>query len=229
MVRSICNHEPTLGLRPVQFKLCALFLGSSPRPMQRPSDYQSFVYTVLRLKSIRCVLAIYLSDVCRRTMRYTLEAHFCSSITLGIAFCLHNPQTEVYPLCARAVLGTTIGVAILQLYIKTSILSRHDSWYAVCLHSPQTGVCPLCTRTLSSLNMSLGIVVHLCSPQTEVCSLHAEVPSWLQPSASPSITSRGSSLHPTRFSTLPYVFTALRLKSVCCVLGLVFCLTRPSV
>ena len=45
-------------------------------------------------------------------VRYTLKGHFYSSMTLGVAVCLHNPQTEVCLLCVEVILGTTIGVAI---------------------------------------------------------------------------------------------------------------------
>ena len=67
------------------------------------------------------------------------------------------------------------------LYIKTPFLAQHNSWHAVCLHNPQTGVYPLCVGTLGSLSMTLDVSVHLCNPQTRVCLLCAEVPSWLQP------------------------------------------------
>ena len=36
LVCSICDHEPTLGLRPIQSTPCALLLGSSPRPSNNP-------------------------------------------------------------------------------------------------------------------------------------------------------------------------------------------------
>ena len=45
-------------------------------------------------------------------VRHTLGAYFYSSTTLGVAVCLHSPQTEVCSLCTRVVLGTTIGIAI---------------------------------------------------------------------------------------------------------------------
>ena len=45
-------------------------------------------------------------------VRHTLRAHFYTSTTLGIVVYLHSSQTEVYPLCARVVLGATIGIVI---------------------------------------------------------------------------------------------------------------------
>ena len=80
------------------------------------------------------------------------------------------------------------------LHIKTLILAWHDFRHVLYLHSPQTGICLLCVGTLGSLSTTLGIVVYLHSPQTRVCPLRAKVPSWLQPSESPSVASQGSSL-----------------------------------
>ena len=45
-------------------------------------------------------------------VRHTLKLIFDSNITLGIVVCLHSPQTDVCPLCAKGVLGTTIDIAI---------------------------------------------------------------------------------------------------------------------
>ena len=45
-------------------------------------------------------------------MHHTLRTHFCSSTTLSVAVYLHSPQTEVCPLCAGVVLGTTIDIVI---------------------------------------------------------------------------------------------------------------------
>ena len=106
------------------------------------------------------------------------------------------------------------------LYIKTPFLARHDSWHTVCLRSPHTRVCPLCVRTLGSFSITLGIVIRL----RRVCLLCAEVPSWLQPSMLSSVACQESSLRPARLSALSYVFIVLKLQSIRCVLGLVFCL-----
>ena len=111
-------------------------------------------------------------------MRHTLRAHFCSSMTLDVAICLHISQIEVCLLCARAVLGTTIGIVVYCI-LKTFILTRHDSQHVVCLHSPQIEIYLLCAKTLGSFSMTLGIVIRLHRPQTKVCMLCAEVPSWL--------------------------------------------------
>ena len=161
-------------------------------------------------------------------MRHTLRAHFWSSTTLGVAICLHSIQTKVCPLCAGVVFGNNHRYSRL-LHIKTPVLARHDSRHAVCPYSPQTGVCPLCARILGSLSTTLGIVVRLRRSQTGVCLLRAEVPSWLQHSTSSFVASQESSLHLARLLAFPYVFIALRLESVGCVLGLVFFITRSSV
>ena len=72
------------------------------------------------------------------------------STTLGIAIYLHSPQTKVCPLCARAVLGTIIGIAV-HCMSRPSFLPGMTLGIIVCLHSPKTGVCPLCTGTWVSL------------------------------------------------------------------------------
>ena len=58
------------------------------------------------------MLAIYPSDVPGVAVRHTLRAYFYSSTTLDIVVCLHSLQTEVYLLCARVVLRTTIDVVV---------------------------------------------------------------------------------------------------------------------
>ena len=106
LVHSICDHELTLGLRPAQFAPCTLLLVSAlqlsndPRTSVRPFTY------------VCCVLAIYPSDVRRCHNASYTQAYFYSSTTLGVAVCLHSPQTKVCLLCVGVVLGTTIGVAI---------------------------------------------------------------------------------------------------------------------
>ena len=74
---------------------------------------------------------------------------------------------------------------------------------AVCLHSRQTEVCPLCAGTCILPDMTLGVVVRLRSCQTGVCLLRARA-------------------YPTRPSVSPFIFTALRPKSVRCVSRLSF-------
>ena len=73
LVCSICDHESTLGLRPIQSVLCALLLGLSPRPINdprtdldpstQPSDRSlsttrwPFISFLLRHDSQRCCLS----------------------------------------------------------------------------------------------------------------------------------------------------------------------------
>ena len=45
-------------------------------------------------------------------VRHTLRVQFYFSTTLNVAVCLYSSQTEVYLLCAKLVLGTTIGIAV---------------------------------------------------------------------------------------------------------------------
>ena len=108
-------------------------------------------------------------------VRHTLRAYFCSSTTLVVPICLHNPQTEVCLLCAGVVLGTTINIVV-HCISGPFFFARHDSRHIICLHIPQTEVCLLCTGTLGSLKMTLGIVVHLYRPQIRVYLLRADVP-----------------------------------------------------
>ena len=105
-----------------------------------------------------------------------------------------------------------------SLHIKTLVLVRHDSRHAVCLHSPQTGICSLRAGTLGSLSMTLSIIVRLRILQTGVCLMCVEVPFWLQPLASPSVSSQESFLRLAQLLELLYLFIALRSKSVYCVL-----------
>ena len=169
----------------------------------------SSIYIALKPKSVHCVLAIY--PVMSASIVVRLTPSDWSLSTVCWSYLGDNHQYSHL------------------LYIKTPVLARHDSRHAVCLHSHQTRVYLLCTGSLGSLSTTFGIIVHLCSPLTGVCPLHAKVLSWLQPSGSPSVASQKSSLCPAWLSTLPYVFTALRSESVHCVLGLIFFLARPSV
>ena len=124
-------------------------------------------------------------------VRHTLRAYFYSSMTLGVAICLHSPQTEVCSPCAGVFLGTTISIAVhcisRFIFLPGMILVIPTIFTAL---RPESVRCMPRLWTLGSLSTTLGIVVRLCSPQTEVCPLRAKIPSWLQPSASSSITSQ---------------------------------------
>ena len=141
------------------------------------------------------MLAIYLSDIRRRS---------CAPYTHGSFFLWHDSQYDrlssqlldrsLSPVC-WSYLGDNHQHSR-PLHIKTPVLARHNFRHAFCLHSPQTGVYPLCAGTLGSLSTTFDIAFHLRSPQTRVCLLHAEVPSWLQPPASSSVASQEFSLRP---------------------------------
>ena len=170
---------------------------------------------------------------------YPSDVHRCSraSYTQGLFLLLHDFQyCRLSSQTSDRSLSTMCWSCLRDnhrdsflLHIKTHFLTQYNSRHAICLHSPQTGVCLLCARTLGSFSTTLGITVCLRNLQTKVCPLGAEVPSWLKPLASPFIASQESSQRPTRLSVLLYVFTALRLESICCEQRLVFCLARPSV
>ena len=190
-----------------------------PSAWQRPSDWYPSAYIVLILMSVRCVLAIYPSDVHR---------HSRASYIKGLFLLQHDSQrcrlsSQLSDRSLSTVCWNYLGDNHRQsrpLHIKTPLLAQYDSRHAVC---------PRYTRTLGSLSTTLAIVVHLRNHQTGVCPLHIEVPSWLQPLMSLSVASQESSLHLARLSVLLYVFIALRPKSIRCVLGLIFFLTWPSV
>ena len=108
LVHSICDHEPTLELRPIQYAQCAILLGSWNDPRtgiclsKQPSNWSL---------STECqpFIAVRSADV---TVCHTLRANFYSNTTLGVTICLHSPQTKVCPLCVGGVLGTTIDIAV---------------------------------------------------------------------------------------------------------------------
>ena len=137
-------------------------------------------------------------------MRHTLRAYFYSSTTLGVTVYLYSLQIEVCPLCVGVVLGTTIDIVI--CCISRLLFLPYTTLDMPSLHSLQTRVCLLPVETLGSLD----IVVRLCSPQTGVYLLRAEVPIWLHHFILSFVASQESSLRPTRLSVLPYDFTTLR-------------------
>ena len=160
-------------------------------------------------------------------VRRTLWVHFCSSTILSIVVCLHNPQTEVCPLCARTVLGTTIGIAI--YCISRPLFLQHDSRCCRLSSQPSDWSLSIVCQDVGFLIMTFDIAIRLLNPQYEVCPLRVEFPSRLQPLASPSVAYQESSLLPAQLSVLSSVFTALKPESVRCVLRLILlCLTLPS-
>ena len=150
LVRSICDHEQALRLRPIQFVPCALLLGSSLWPSNdprigiclstQPSDQS--LSTICQLVTPVTSLGI--------AVHCILRVYFCSSTTFCAAVCLNNSQTEVCLLCVGAVLGTTIGITICCIS-RPSFLPGTTLGIFVCLHSPQIGVCPLCVGVQVSL------------------------------------------------------------------------------
>ena len=177
-------------------------------------------------------------------------------MTLELVFVrLHNPQTRVCPLRASHLpwwhhstyayvihLGFIFASAWLLVLPSVFTTLRPKSVHCVlklCLgdnhrhcrlsSQPLDWSLSVVCQDLGFLSTTLSVVIHFLSPQIGVCPLRAEVSSWLQPLASPSGTSQESSLCLTRLSALLSVFTALRSESVCYVLRLLFCLTRPSV
>ena len=92
----------------------------------------------------------------------------------------------------------SVGVAVRHT-LRAHFCSSTTLGVAVYLHSPQTEVCPLCIGVV--LGTTIGIVAHCISR-----------PLFLP----------GTTL------SMPSIFTALILKSICCVPGLWVPLAQPS-
>ena len=154
---------------------------------QRLSNWYSSIYTALRPSLFTACYPFIPVMSAGIVVRHTLKAHFCSSTTLGIAICLHSPQTKVCPLCAGAVLGTTINIVVRclsrppflpdmtlgMLFVFTALRSK-----SVCC-VPELWVPLARPSTLPSIFATLR-------PEFIRCVL----PFWLQPLASLFVASK---------------------------------------